>query len=327
VKDRPIEKPPPLAVVGLGGNALLPRGVAPEADLQLEAVRLAAGHLAGASTRHRLVVTHGNGPQVGLLALMNDSYGAVAPYPLDVLDAESEGQIGYLIEMEIDNASKDRSTVALITRVVVDPEDPAFRRPAKFIGPAYDEATAREQAAGQGWTIAADGECWRRVVASPEPRRIVQLPAIRALVRSGFLVVCAGGGGIPVIEDPGGYRGVEAVIDKDLCSARLAADLEAGLLVLATDVDALYLDWGGENQRAVGRTTPAELRRHSFAEGSMGPKVEACCRMVEETGGRAAIGALADLQALFDGTAGTQIEPATGPAEPGRRPRSKATGS
>jgi carbamate kinase len=299
----------PMAVVGLGGNALLPRGETPEADLQLKAVREAAVHLAAASRGHRLVVTHGNGPQVGLLALMGDSFAEVAPYPLDVLDAESEGQIGYLLEMEIDNASGSKNTVALITRVVVDREDPAFSKPSKFIGAAYDEDAARQQAAERGWQVAPDGDCWRRVVASPEPRRIVQLPAIQTLVESGFLVVCAGGGGIPVIEAAGGHRGIEAVIDKDLCSARLAGDLGARVLVLATDVDAVYLDWGEADQRPVSRTTPEELRSHRFPAGSMGPKVEACCRMVEETGGRAAIGALGDLEALLDGSAGTQILP------------------
>jgi carbamate kinase len=258
-------------------------------------------------------VTHGNGPQVGLLALMGDAYDGVDPYPLDVLDAESEGQIGYVIEMEIDNATEGRDTVAIVTRVLVDPDDPAFDRPTKFIGALYDESEARELAGRLGWSVAPDGEGWRRVVASPEPKRIVQLPAIRELVDSGFLVVCAGGGGIPVVESPAGeHRGVEAVIDKDLCSARLAADLGAQVLVLATDVDAVYLDWAGDRRRAISRSTPGELRDHDFAEGSMGPKVEAACRMVEETGGRAAIGALGDLEGLLAGSAGTQVTPRAG---------------
>jgi carbamate kinase len=312
--------PPATVVVGLGGNALLPRGEAPESALQLEAAREAAVQLAPAAARHRLVVTHGNGPQVGLLALMSDAYGGVDPYPLDVLDAESEGQIGYLIEMEIDNATDDRDTVALITRVVVDPDDPAFERPSKFIGQVYDEPTARKLAGENNWLVAADGDGWRRVVPSPEPQRIVQLPAIRELVAAGFVVVCAGGGGIPVVETSGGHRGVEAVIDKDLCSARLAAGLGAELLVLATDVDAVYLDWQGDDRRALGRTTPDELRSHRFAEGSMGPKVEAACRMVEQTGGRAAIGALSDLEELIDGTAGTQVSVSLpGPQQEGAR--------
>jgi carbamate kinase len=298
---------PPIAVVALGGNALLPRGQSPEAALQLRAARDAAKLLADALGSHRLVVTHGNGPQVGLLALMNDAYTDVDPYPLDVLDAESAGQIGYVIEMEIDNATESCDTVAMITRVVVDEDDPSFDRPTKFIGPVYDEQTARDLAGDRGWTVEPDGEKWRRVVPSPEPQAIVQLPAIRKLVDSGFLVVCAGGGGIPVVEDDGGHRGVEAVIDKDLCSARLAADLGAEVLVLATDVDAVYLDWGGDDERPLGRVRVDDLRRHDFAEGSMGPKVEAACRMVEETGGRAAIGSLNELPGLLEGSSGTQV--------------------
>jgi carbamate kinase len=298
---------PPIAVVALGGNALLPRGQSPEAALQLRAARDAAKLLADALGSHRLVVTHGNGPQVGLLALMNDAYTDVDPYPLDVLDAESAGQIGYVIEMEIDNATESCDTVAMITRVVVDEDDPSFDRPTKFIGPVYDEQTARDLAGDRGWTVEPDGEKWRRVVPSPEPQAIVQLPAIRKLVDSGFLVVCAGGGGIPVVEDDGGHRGVEAVIDKDLCSARLAADLGAEVLVLATDVDAVYLDWGGDDERPLGRVRVDDLRRHDFAEGSMGPKVEAACRMVEETGGRAAIGSLNELSGLLEGSSGTQV--------------------
>lgn len=301
------DETPPIAVVALGGNALLPRGESPEAALQFRAARKAAKSLAEALGSHRLVVTHGNGPQVGLLALMNDAYTEVDPYPLDVLDAESEGQIGYVIEMEIDNATDGCDTVALITRVIVDEDDPAFENPTKFIGPVYDEISAKSLAQKRDWTVEPDGDKWRRVVPSPEPQAIVQLPAIRRLVDSGFLVVCAGGGGIPVVEDDGGHRGIEAVIDKDLCSARLAADLGAEVLVLATDVDAVYLDWGSENERAVGQVGAEELRSHNFAAGSMGPKVEAACRMVEETGGRAAIGSLEDLPGLLDGSTGTQV--------------------
>lgn len=299
----------PTAVVALGGNALLVRGEPLEAVAQLRAARNAAAVLASVAPGHRLVVTHGNGPQVGLLALMNDAYEDVDPYPLDVLDAESEGQIGYVIELELDNAIDLADTVALITRVVVDPADPAFDDPTKFIGPVYDEASALRLEQERGWSVKPDvGEGWRRVVPSPEPRRIVQLPAIRRLVEGGFLVVCAGGGGVPVVEEEdGSQRGVEAVIDKDLCSARLAADLDADLLVLATDVDAVYLDWGGDAQRAIGTTTPEALRAQHFPAGSMGPKVEACCRFVEATGGRAAIGSLAQMDGLLAGRNGTQV--------------------
>jgi carbamate kinase len=306
-----MEGGPETAVVALGGNALLPRGERPEAAAQLRAARTAAQTLAPAAARLRLVVTHGNGPQVGLLALMSDAYEGVAPYPLDVLDAESEGQIGYVIELELDNAIGSADTVALITRVEVDVDDPAFGSPTKFIGPVYEEEEARSLAAERGWSIAPDGERWRRVVPSPEPRRIVQLPAIRRLVENGFVVVCAGGGGVPVVPDGDGHRGVEAVIDKDLCSALLATDLGADLLVLATDVDGVYLEWGTPEQRMIGKTTPEELRGHDFADGSMGPKVEAACRFAEATGGRAAIGALDDLEGLLDQTSGTQVSGAS----------------
>ena len=303
--------PHPIAVVALGGNALLPRGERLEASTQLRAARSAARTLGSVVGDYRLVVTHGNGPQVGLLALISAAYPEVDPYPLDILDAESMGQIGYVIELELDNAIDSADTVALITRVVVDETDPAFSEPTKFIGPVYDEAAARSLEAEHGWTIRPDGDSWRRVVPSPEPREIVQLAAIRRLVDDGFLVVCAGGGGVPVVAHDGGHRGVEAVIDKDLCSALLAADLGADLLVLATDVDGVFLGWGTDEQRMIGEAAPEQLRAHDFAAGSMGPKVDAACRFAEGTGGRAAIGALDDLEQLLSGTTGTQVSGAS----------------
>jgi carbamate kinase len=230
----------PRAVVALGGNALLRRGEPLEADTQARAARAAAGLLARARSSHRLIVTHGNGPQVGLLALMSAGYPETAPYPLDLLGSETEGQIGYVLELELDNAIPGQETVTVLTRVVVDEADPAFSAPSKFIGPVYSESEARSLAERHGWTVKRDGESWRRVVASPRPRRIVQLGAIERLVDAGFLVVCTGGGGIPVVEDRGGHqRGVEAVIDKDLASALLAIDLRVDTLVLASDVVAV----------------------------------------------------------------------------------------
>ena len=289
------------------------RGEKLEAGAQLRAARAAAAVLAPAVDAYDLVVTHGNGPQVGLLALMSDAYHDVDPYPLDVLDAESEGQIGYVIEVELDNAIEGRDTVALITRVIVDEDDPAFEAPTKFIGPVYDEEEARAVERDRGWSVKPDGDAWRRVVPSPEPREIVQLPAIRRLVESGFVVVCAGGGGVPVVAEGEGHRGVEAVIDKDFCSALLASDLDADVLVLATDVGGVFLDWGGADERVIGETTPAELREHDFASGSMGPKVEAACRFAEAAGGRAAIGSLSELPGLLDGTHGTQVRGGSSP--------------
>ena len=297
----------PRAVVALGGNALLRRGEPLAAASQARAARAAAGALARVRS-HQLVITHGNGPQVGLLALMSDAYRDVPPYPLDVLDSETEGQIGYVLELELDNAMPSRETVTVLTRVVVDADDPAFSAPSKFVGPVYSEGEARSLAEQHGWSVARDGDAWRRVVASPEPRRIVQLHAIERLIEDGFLVVCTGGGGIPVVEDADGRQsGVEAVIDKDLASALLASALGVDTLVLATDVDAVYEDYGTPEQRPIADATPATLRAQRFAAGSMGPKVEAVCRFVERTGGRGVIGSLTEIGALLDGRAGTQV--------------------
>jgi carbamate kinase len=315
------------AVVALGGNALLRRGEPLEAASQAQAARDAARVLARASLSHQLVITHGNGPQVGLLALMGDAYTETAPYPLDVLDAETEGQIGYVLEMQLDNFIDHQDTVAVITRIVVDADDPAFASPSKFIGPLYTEAEASELADRHGWTVRPDSattrpgaaQLWRRVVPSPEPRRIVQLGAIERLVDSGFIVVCAGGGGVPVLEDADGrHRGVEAVIDKDLASSLLAIALGADALVLATDVDAVY-----DEELPIARATPEGLRTRQFPAGSMGPKVDAACRFVERTGRTAAIGSLDEIEAMLDGRAGTQVR-AAGPKleyDRGRRAR------
>ncbi len=301
---------PPTVVVALGGNALLPRGASLEAGNEHAAARRAARLLAPVAAAARLVVTHGNGPQVGLLALMNDAYKAVEAYPLDVLGAETEGELGYIIEMELDNAIGDRDTVAVVTRTEVSERDPAFENPTKFIGPVYDEAAARALAEKLGWTVRPDGRAWRRVVPSPEPLRILQLPAIAQLVENDFLVVCAGGGGVPVVlADDGSYAGVEAVIDKDLASSLLACDLGASALVLATDVDGVYERYGEPDARLLRAVTPAALRAGSYAAGSMGPKVEAACRFVERTGGHAAIGALEDIASLVAGRSGTQVHP------------------
>jgi carbamate kinase len=301
------------AVVALGGNALLRRGEPLEAANQARAAREAAVALSRASVTHQLVITHGNGPQVGLLALMGNAYTESEPYPLDVLDAETEGQIGYVLEMQLDNYIDDQDTVTVITRVVVDADDPAFESPSKFIGPVYMAGEAYKLAEQHGWTVKPDGEHWRRVVPSPQPRRIVQLGAIERLVDASFVVVCAGGGGVPVIEDADGrHRGVEAVIDKDLASALLASDLGVEVLVLATDVDAVYEGYGRPEQQAIARATPEGLRTRRYAAGSMGPKVEAACRFVEGTGGAAAIGSLDQVQDLLDGRAGTQVS-ADGP--------------
>lgn len=301
----------PLVVVALGGNALLKRGEPLDAPTQLHNVRQAAAQIAQLASGRRLVVTHGNGPQVGLLALQAEAYREVPPYPLDVLGAESEGMVGYLLEQEIANRlPAGRGIATLLTRVAVDPADPAFQWPTKPIGPVFDtdrgEALARER----GWTMVRDGAGVRRAVASPKPREVLALPSVRVLLQSGAVVVCAGGGGVPVARsgpaEP--YQGVEAVIDKDLAASLLARRLEASLLLIATDVPAVVLDWGTPQARAVRRASPDALQGLPFAAGSIGPKVEAACEFARATGCPAVIGSLDDVERLVAGEAGTWVD-------------------
>ena len=303
-----------LVVAALGGNALIQRGQRPDESVQRKNLHGAALALSRVANAHRLVITHGNGPQVGLLALQSDAYRDAAPYPLDVLDAETEGMIGYLLSQELGAFLPPERLVAVLTQVVVDPDDPAFTHPTKPIGPVYGLATARARAAeGGGWPIVPDGEGWRRVVASPEPLDVVELPAIRVLVEAGLVVTCVGGGGIPVVRaEHGGYRGIEAVIDKDLSTALIAQLLGADVLVLLTDTDGVYDGWGRPEARRIDHATPAELRALGVAAGSMGPKVEAACRFVEAGGRFAAIGNLDDALALAEGGGGTIVTASAG---------------
>ena len=298
-------------VVALGGNALLKRGEPMTADHQRANVRTAARSLASVAKEHELVVSHGNGPQVGLLALQGEAYKDVESYPLDVLGAETQGMIGYLVEQELGNLLPfERPIATLLTMVEVDPDDPGFADPSKFVGPIYDEATAKALAASKGWTVKPDGPHWRRVVPSPRPQRIFEIRPMRWLLDHGAVVICAGGGGIPTRYAEGDERqllGVEAVIDKDLASSLLARELGADLFVMATDVDAVYADWGTPQQRRIDRVTPAELAAHAFPAGSMGPKVGAAVEFVEATGKRAAIGSLDDIDRLVAGDAGTNV--------------------
>ena len=293
-------------VVALGGNALLRRGEPAEAETQRRNVAAAASALATLAEAHELVVTHGNGPQVGLLALEADAYHGVKPYPLDVLGAESQGMIGYLLVQAL-RAETDHSVVAVLTEVVVRAGDPAFARPTKPIGPVYSEPEARHLAAVNGWHVAPDGPHYRRVVPSPEPLEIVELDAIETLLAGGSIVICAGGGGIPVVRQDGGLRGVEAVVDKDLTAALLAEQLHADRLVMLTDVPYVERAWGTSSAEPILQATPAELLGLDFASGSMRPKIEAACRFVAYTGGEAAIGALSELAAVAAGRAGTHI--------------------
>ncbi|HIC50181.1 MAG: carbamate kinase [Candidatus Thalassarchaeum betae] len=296
-------------VVALGGNALLQRGQPMTAENQRANVAIAAKALAPLAPDYQLVISHGNGPQVGLLSLQSAAYKEVEEYPLDILGAQTEGMIGYIIEQELGNLlPMEESLATILTMVEVDPEDPAFDNPTKPIGPVYSEEEAKALADERGWTVAPDGEHWRRVVASPEPQRIFEMRPIHWLLEKGVTVICAGGGGIPTVYKPDGtLEGVEVVIDKDRASALLAFELDAGLLILATDTDGVYLDWGTDNARRIERATPDDMDRYDFEEGSMGPKVEAACDFIRRSGGRAVIGALADLEGMVAGTAGTQF--------------------
>jgi len=301
-------------VVALGGNALLRRGEPLTAENQRANARTACEALAPVALDHELVISHGNGPQVGLLALQGAAYTDVAAYPLDLLGAQTEGMIGYLIQQELGNVLPfEKHLATLLTQIEVDPDDPAFGNPTKPIGPVYTAAEAEVLAKGKGWTFKLDGDSMRRVVPSPVPKRIFGLQTIEVLLRDGAVVICAGGGGIPVMYTdeavPAGRRlvGIEAVIDKDLASALLAADLKADVLTIVTDVDGVYADWGTPKQRLIERARPEELATGEFAEGSMGPKVKAACAFVEQTGGRAVIGSITDTQALLRGEAGTTV--------------------
>jgi len=298
-------------VLALGGNALLRRSEPMTAEVQRRNARIAAEAMAPLVADHELVVAHGNGPQVGLLALQADAYREVEPYPLDVLGAETEGMIGYLLEQELSNAMPPDTLMAtLLTQVEVNLGDPAFKDPTKFVGPLYEEEPAQRLASGKGWVFKQDNAHWRRVVPSPRPQRIVEIEPIRYLLDRHVLVICAGGGGIPTTSEAGNGRrmvGVEAVIDKDLASELLAEDLGADLLVMATDVAGVFVDWGTPRQRQLLTITPEELSEHDFAEGSMGPKVDAAMRFARITGKRAAIGGLGDIAEIVAGKKGTQV--------------------
>ena len=301
-------------LIALGGNALLKRGEPLSADNQLANIRNAAVQLARIAAQHELILTHGNGPQVGLLALQAAAYQEVEPYPLDVLGAESQGMVGYLLEQELSNLlDPSKPVVSLITRVEVSADDVAFVHPTKPIGPMYSEAEAKSIALKKNWQVAADGPAdqhgFRRVVASPKPLRVLNMGAITALMNTGAVVIAAGGGGIPVVRHATtqALSGVEAVIDKDLTAGMLAAELQVDCLLIATDVESVFLNWGEPTQSAVGRTTPDFLEQHLFAAGSMGPKVKTVCEFVRVSAKRAVIGSLDQIEAMLAGSAGTQV--------------------
>ena len=298
-------------VIALGGNALLRRSDPMTTEVQRKNIEIAARAIAPLAAEHSIVVVHGNGPQVGLLSLQADAYRGAEPYPLDVLDAGTQGMIGYLIQQELRSLlPSDRQVTTLLTMILVDPDDPAFGNPTKFVGPVYSKEDADNLASEKGWSFRQDGDKWRRVVPSPEPRTIVEIQPITWLLDRGAVVICAGGGGIPTMHPAGGgpaILGVEAVIDKDLAGELLARDVGADLFLMATDVDGVYLDWGTPQARKLGQVPASELTGHQFAAGSMGPKVKAAARFAGKTGKRAAIGSLDDITAIVAGEAGTNV--------------------
>ncbi|HEX2313079.1 MAG TPA: carbamate kinase [Thermomonospora sp.] len=298
-------------LVALGGNALLRRGQPPDAEVQRANAMAAIRSLAPLAAGHELIVIHGNGPQVGMLAVQSAADpGLGRPYPFDTLGAQTQGMIGYWLLQALQNALPGRQVVSLVTQTLVSAVDPAFADPTKFVGQVYEQEEAEKLAAEHGWTVRPDGRYWRRVVPSPQPQRVVETRLIRQLVREGAVVICAGGGGVPVVRnDVGQLEGVEAVIDKDLTGSILAEALECDAYLILTDVPEVMRDFGTPRQEPIRHTTPYELRAQHFPAGSMGPKVEAVCGFVERTGDMAAIGALDRCREILEGTSGTIVTP------------------
>lgn len=297
-------------VIALGGNALLARGEALSAENQYRNIAQIADVVASLSQEYQVVIVHGNGPQVGLLALQNQAYSDSPAWPLDVLVAETQGMLGYMIAQVLGSRAGIPPVTTLLTRVEVDAADPAFRQPGKYIGPVWapEEQSALESR--YGWQMKKDGDYVRRVVPSPRPQKILERQAISQLLADGNVVVCAGGGGTPVVEENGSYQGMEAVVDKDLAASVLAQSLQAQALLILTEADAVYLDWGTPKARALRTATVDDLRPLAVPDGAMGPKAEAAIQFVEMTGNPAYIGALRDAPAILRGEKGTLIAPA-----------------
>ncbi|WP_421081622.1 carbamate kinase [Serratia fonticola] len=296
-------------VIALGGNALLKRGAVLSAENQYQSIALIADAIGKLAKKYRIAIVHGNGPQVGLLALQNLAYRDVPPYPLDILVAESQGMIGYMLAQQLGAFHPAQPVSTLLTRVLVDSEDPAYREPSKFIGPVYEPKQQAELEKKYGWSMKLDGKYLRRVVPSPEPKKIIDIEAINLLLAKNHIVICNGGGGVPMVASAQGMIGSEAVIDKDLASALLAEALDADHLVILTDADAVYQHWGTPQQKAIRSATTKELAPMAVADGSMGPKIMAVSRFVQRSGKVAHIGALQDIESVLAGTAGTLITP------------------
>ncbi|KAI3435537.1 hypothetical protein D9Q98_001602 [Chlorella vulgaris] len=304
--DAPTATDAPVVVVAFGGNALLKRGEPLTMEAQQRNARSAAVAVKQlVDAGYRVCVTHGNGPQVGLLAEQDPAAR------LDVLDAETEGQLGFVLELELQNVMQDRQVAVLLTQVVVDLADEAFQSPRKQVGPHYSQQEAQRLADAKGWTVAPDGDSYRRVVASPLPLDIVEAGPINTLLQAGVIIVCCGGGGIPVSVDSasGQKRGVEAVVDKDEASALLGIKLRAEWLLMLTDATAIFdpAAWPAEQRPVPSPARCSQLKGMGFASGSMAPKVAAACRFVAATGARAGVGSIQDALGIISGQAGTVI--------------------
>ncbi len=297
----------PIIVVAVGGNALLQRGEVMSCDNQKKSIAQTANSLAELSKDYRLVVVHGNGPQVGLLSLQNNAYKDCPPYPFDVLGAETQGMIGYLIQQGLNAAIQDRFTTTILTRIVIDENDPAIADPTKFIGPVYTEEQAKQLAEANQWVVKPDGAYWRRVVPSPSPKEVLEIKAIKDLLENEHLIICGGGGGAPVIEKDGAYVGFEAVIDKDMTAALIAEEIGAEHLLILTDGSHVCLDWGTPKEEKLENVSVEQMKKYTFPAGSMGPKVDACCLFVEKTKQHGHIGDLSSALAIIEGKTGTHI--------------------
>tara|TARA_Y100001960_G_C14784189_1_gene890250 strand:- start:35237 stop:36163 length:927 start_codon:yes stop_codon:yes gene_type:complete len=294
-------------LIALGGNALLQRGEPLEAETQRINIKKVAEVVNKISEEHNVIITHGNGPQVGLLALQNLNYKETKPYPLDVLGAESSGMIGYMLIQELSNelGIYDQSVVNVITRTLVDKNDPAFNNPTKFIGPVYNKQESEEMKSKYGWEIKADGEYYRRVVPSPKPKKIIETNVIKELLEKKHIVVCGGGGGVPTIIENEKYKGVEAVIDKDLTSSLLAQELGVDAFIILTDVSCVYENYKQEDQKMIKHFPIFEFDENSYPDGSMLPKIKAAVDFSINNEGFSSIGKLEELEDIINKKSGT----------------------
>lgn len=303
----------PIILIAFGGNALIKKGQKGTHKEQFINLKLPMRQIARLSRKYKIVITHGNGPQVGNLLLQQESCDQVPKMPLEIIGAMTQGQIGYMLESSLDDAlmeievNSEQHFVTLITYVVVDQNDPGFKNPTKPIGPSYNEAEASKLP----YTMVKTDKGFRRVVASPKPVAIVERREIKKLIEMDFIVICCGGGGIPVIRKGRKFRGIEAVIDKDLASSILAREIKADIFIIVSDIEGAGINWGTHDQRILGKVSLSEMEQHvkagQFPAGSMGPKVEAIMQFLKATGNRGVICNLEDIEKAIAGEAGTEI--------------------